>query len=368
MRKLLVIAGPLSGYSVALYRAVQATWPCSVDVIHEPLPSSTGFAHESVSFDDFRALDWTKATIAELLGFLRQARADAVIVHGTRPVRATGIALAITPRRMPVLFVSDANVCELASQRSKLLPRLAAYSALFARVDVALSLGLTNELALRLLGAKRVETVPTYAIDFGALDEARARAPAPSPDPRKSITIVARMVEAKNLAVAIEALSSDPAIRDHVRVSLVGDGPLRSELQSLATARKLPCEFLGALPRAEVGAVVGHSDALLLPSVSEPWGIVVCEALGLGIPVIATPAVGAAVSLAGYSRGVLLSASPSEVDLANVLRTFLTNAEELKAAAISSATFVRRRFSLPAVTSSLVTLLQELVARSGASP
>lgn len=358
-----MIAGPLSGYSLALYRAVRAAWPCSVDVVHEPLPPSIGFAHERFSFDDVRALDWTKATTAGLLGFLRRARPDAIIIHGTRPVRATGIALAITPRRVPVLFVSDANICELASNRSKLLPRLAAYSALFARVDAALSLGLTNELALRLLGAKRVETLPTYAIDFDVLDEARTRAPAPSQDAGKSIAIVARMVEAKNLAAAIKALSSEPAIRDHVRVSLVGDGPLRAELQSLARARELSCEFLGALPRAEVGAVIGHSHALLLPSTSEPWGIVVCEALGLGIPVIATPAVGAAISLAGHSRGVLLSASPSEIDLANALRAFLASAEELKAAAISSAPTVRQRFSLPTVASGLVALLQELVAR-----
>jgi glycosyltransferase involved in cell wall biosynthesis len=366
MRKLLVIAGPLSDYSLALYRAVRAAWPCSVDLIHEPLPSSSAFAHEKVSFDDFRALDWTRATIFELLRFLSEGRPDAIIVHGTRPLRAVGIALASSPRQVPVFFVSDANICDLVLQRRKLLARLAGYSALFARVDIALALGLTNELALRLMGARRVETLPTYAIDFGAFDEARAREPGPGSDVRKRITIVARMVEAKNLSVAIQALSSDRAIREQVRLSLVGDGPLLSELQSLARMRKLDCEFLGALPRAEVGAVIGHSDALLLPSTHEPWGIVVCEALGLGIPVIATPAVGAATSLAGYSRGVLLSASPSEVDLANALRTFLASAEELKAAAISSAPIVRQRFSLPAVAGGLVTLLQECVAKAGA--
>jgi glycosyltransferase involved in cell wall biosynthesis len=368
MRRLLVIAGPLSGYSLALYRAVQATWPCSVDLIHEPLPSSIGFAHERVSFDDFRTLDWTNTTISELLGFLREAPPDAIIIHGTRPVRATGIALAIAPRRVPVLFVSDANICELVSQRSKLLPRLAAYGVLFARVDVALSLGLTNELALRLMGARRVEPLPAYAIDFREFDQARVRTPGPSPDSRKRIAVVARMVDVKNIGVAIKALTSDPAIRDRVHVSLVGDGPLRLELQSLARTRELSCEFLGALPRADVGAVIGHSDALLIPSRCEPWGIVVCEALGFGIPVVATPAVGAAVSLAGYNRGVLLSESPSEGDLASALHTFLANAEDLKAAAIGSAHLVRQRFSLPAVASGLVALLQELMVGSGALP
>lgn len=365
MRKLLVIAGALSGYSIDLYRAVSTEWPCSVSLVHEKLPASTGFAHETVAFDGFSTLDWTTATPRSLYSFLSEAQPDAIVVHGTRPVLATGMAFAIMSSRLPVVYVADTNISELAVQRLRLLPRLAMYSVLFARVNQALSLGLTNELALRLLGAKRVKTLPTYAIDFDTFDQARARASADRPDGRKRIAIVARMVEAKNLACAIEALSSHAEIRDRVLVSLVGDGPLRAELESLARMRKLPCEFLGALPRAEVGAVIGHSDALLLPSTREPWGIVVCEALGMGIPVVATPAVGAAVSMAGYSSGVLLSASPSAVDLADALRIFLARSEELSAAAASSATQVRRIFSLPNVARNLVNLLEELTGRIG---
>jgi glycosyltransferase involved in cell wall biosynthesis len=333
-----------------------------VDIVHEPLPKSTGFAHEQVSFGGFNTLDWTTATSWELLGFVRAALPDAVIIHGTRPARAVAIALAVVPRKTPVLFVSDTNIYDLVSDRAKLLPRLAAYQALFTRVDIALSLGTTNELALRLLGARRIELLPAYAIDFEALDRARAQAPAVSPGESRRIVIVARLVEVKNLASAVDAFSADSALRAQVTLSFVGDGPLRSELEARAHQRHVRAEFLGAVPRSQVGAAIGHSDALLLPSTREPWGIVVCEALGLGVPVIASPAVGAAVSLAGSTGAVVVADSPSAPDLATAMRDFVERSDALTDAAKRSAARIRQLYALPNVAMRLATLLRGLTA------
>jgi len=362
MRKLAIIAGPLSGYSLDLYRVVAKILGCAVDIIHEPLPKSAGFAHEQVSFDGFKTLDWTRATSWELIGFVRAAAPDAVIIHGTRPARAVAIALAVVPKRKAVLFVSDTNIYDLVSDRTKLLPRLAAYQAFFARVDIALSLGSTNELALRLLGARRIELLPAYAIDFEALDRARAQAPPVSPGESRRIVVVARLVEVKNLVSAVDAISADSALRAQVTLSFVGDGPLRSQLQAHAHQRHVRAEFLGALPRSQVGAVIGHSDALLLPSTREPWGIVVCEALGLGVPVIASPAVGAAVSLAGCAGGVVVAASPSVADLATAMRDFVERSDALTDAAKRSAARIRQLYALPNVAMRLATLLRGLTA------
>jgi glycosyltransferase involved in cell wall biosynthesis len=365
MRKLLIIAGPLSSCSLNLYRAVAKELPCTVDVVHEPLPKFAGFDHERVSLDGFRTLDWHGATSWDLIGFARTAQPDAIIIHGTRPARAIALMLATIPRRIPVLFVSDINIRALVSERTRLLPRLAVYQALFARVDVALSLGITNELALRLLGARHIEPLPALAIDFDALEAAQRAAPSLSLDGHRRIVVVARLVEEKNLASAIEAMSSDSAIRDHCQLRFVGDGPLRPELEALARRRGVQAEFLGALPPAGVGAVVGHSDALFLPSKQEQWGIVVCEALGLGIPVIASPAVGAAISLAGCTGAILVADSPSIAGLATALRDFLARSDALAAAAKRSAARIRQIYALPNVASRLAALLRTLMATTG---
>jgi glycosyltransferase involved in cell wall biosynthesis len=44
-------------------------------------------------------------------------------------------------------------------------------------------------------------------------------------------------------------------------------------------------------------AVIASSSAFILPSVKEPWGVVLAEAMGCGLPAIATQACGAAIDL-----------------------------------------------------------------------
>lgn len=71
-----------------------------------------------------------------------------------------------------------------------------------------------------------------------------------------------------------------------------GEGPLRARLEALAV---LP----GALPAAEVRALLAGSDVVVVPSIPtrafrEPWGLTVNEAFNQGVPVIASDAVGAA--------------------------------------------------------------------------
>lgn len=56
-------------------------------------------------------------------------------------------------------------------------------------------------------------------------------------------------------------------------------------------------EFRGFLPPAEAARTLAGGLALLLPSVEEQWGLVVNEALALGVPVLASTRVGAADGL-----------------------------------------------------------------------
>lgn len=360
MKKLLVIAGPLSGYSLDLLHSVAHIWPCSVHVIHEPLPVSVGFSHERLQFDDIDCLDWTKATHLDIVRFVQGCRPDAVIVHGTRPARAIVLALGVLSRSVPKLFVSDANIYELVSRRGRLLPRLAVYAALFSQIPVALSLGLSNELALRLLGAPTVRWLPMCAVDYAMFDRERERTVSSGPNKRYHLAIIARHIHVKNLPAAIDAVSSDPELRDSVTLSFVGDGPLRRQLEALAAKRGVDAKFCGALPRAEVGRYLASADALLLPSTKESWGIVVCEALGMGIPVIASPAVGAATSLAGQSQAIVVARSASETDLAEAIREFVANSDRLTDAARMAAPKIRQLYSLPEVAKRLARLLEDL--------
>jgi glycosyltransferase involved in cell wall biosynthesis len=73
---------------------------------------------------------------------------------------------------------------------------------------------------------------------------------------------------------------------------ICGSGPLESDLKERARG----CDgihFLGFLQEDGVARALASSLALILPSVEEQWGLVVNEALAMGVPVLVSDNAGA---------------------------------------------------------------------------
>jgi glycogen(starch) synthase len=80
-----------------------------------------------------------------------------------------------------------------------------------------------------------------------------------------------------------------PQLRDRhpgLRVVIAGDGPYRAELQE--EARRLRLErtvrFAGFMTASQLPAVLGATDATVVPSLYEPFGMVALEAAAAGAP------------------------------------------------------------------------------------
>lgn len=95
---------------------------------------------------------------------------------------------------------------------------------------------------------------------------------------------VGRLIEKKNVKNLIFEFNENGRY-----LSIVGAGVLENELKSLA---KDNIHFLGFIPNNEIYKVYQEHDVFILPSYSEPWGLVVEEALYWGLPVIVSNAVG----------------------------------------------------------------------------
>jgi glycosyltransferase involved in cell wall biosynthesis len=84
---------------------------------------------------------------------------------------------------------------------------------------------------------------------------------------------------------------------------IAGDGPLRAQVQELATARGLPVTFAGFLNQSEVARAYVASDCLVLPSDDgETWGLVVNEAMACSRPAIVSDRVGCHPDLLQYGE------------------------------------------------------------------
>ena len=120
----------------------------------------------------------------------------------------------------------------------------------------------------------------------------------PSPGNPLRLVSVGRLVEKKGVRYSLEALDIARRNRPDVDLSLdiVGDGPLREELEALSAALGLNdrVSFLGGLPHARVAEILGEADAFVLPSVVAEDGdmegipVALMEAMASGLPVVST--------------------------------------------------------------------------------
>jgi glycosyltransferase involved in cell wall biosynthesis len=101
---------------------------------------------------------------------------------------------------------------------------------------------------------------------------------------------VALHVEVKALDVLLRAFAQVAATRADLRLELIGQGPLTSELQSLAAELDLGdrVRFAGSATPPEIGCALRASHMFVLSSLSENMPLAVLEALCCGLPVAAT--------------------------------------------------------------------------------
>ncbi|WP_166832040.1 glycosyltransferase family 4 protein [Thalassoroseus pseudoceratinae] len=77
--------------------------------------------------------------------------------------------------------------------------------------------------------------------------------------------------------------------------TMVGDGPERREVEALAVKYGIETQvvFLGSLTHREVREQLVHADVLVHCSQQESFGIVIIEAMGASLPVVASHTIGA---------------------------------------------------------------------------
>jgi colanic acid/amylovoran biosynthesis glycosyltransferase len=177
-----------------------------------------------------------------------------------------------------------------------------------------------------LLGPARLEVIPN------AVDLRRLRPAAASARRQDAVLTVARLIEKKGLEDIIEACA---IVRDRgvtAQLQIVGDGPLRSKLESAALRRGLPVRFLGALPHEEVLPLYEQARVFCLPCVVAGTGdrdalpTSVLEAMALGAAVVTTGVAGLPEAVANEDTGLVVPERDPEA-LAKALERLLTDGD-----------------------------------------
>jgi glycosyltransferase involved in cell wall biosynthesis len=158
------------------------------------------------------------------------------------------------------------------------------------------------------------------------------------------VLFVGRLSHEKGVDVLLRALVELPRGQ---RVVIAGDGPLRRELESQAAGSGADVEFTGWVDRDALRALYARAALQVVPSRSEPQGVVVLEALASGTPVIGSDVGGIAEMVSDGENGWLVE--PGRPDLlGGRMRAALADRERLEPmrthARDSVARFARERF------------------------
>jgi len=132
--------------------------------------------------------------------------------------------------------------------------------------------------------------------------------------PARYFLYVGRLVEAKGVFDLLEAYAklSDES-RTEVALVFVGDGADRTKLMERASEiTPGTILFPGFAHREELAEFYSLADALVFPTHSDPWGLVVNEAMSCGLPVVATSVAGCTEDLVrdSWNGFVILPCDP----------------------------------------------------------
>lgn len=156
---------------------------------------------------------------------------------------------------------------------------------------------------------------------------------------------VGRMVTEKGQVHLVEALRHLKNEWKELKCLLVGEGPLLPQLKKMALDAGVAnmCIFPGI--RKDIEFIYPLLDIFVLPSLREPFGLALLEAMACGVPVIATASGGPLGFVNPDVNGALVPPANPEL-LASKISYLLSHRDKAQAIAAEGRKTVEREFSI----------------------
>jgi len=281
-----------------------------------------------------------------VLGLLDAVAPDVLEINDKMAV--TWLSAWARRRGVPTVLVSHERIDAILKSR---VPGLAAGASWHSRLPLIPAANAVNR-ALR----RRVDRV-VVASAFSAAEFERAGVrdvehiplgvdlatfrPQQTDEERHEVelVLVSRLSMEKSPELAIATLRRLRSLDLPVRLTVIGDGPLRAHLQALAAVPEragsqdgLPVRFLGHVAdRHRLAGLIAAADIAVCPSSAETFGLATLEALACGTPVV-VPTHGALHELVPQPKAGVVCA-PTAEDFAAGVRALLAVAPDVRRAA-----------------------------------
>jgi glycosyltransferase involved in cell wall biosynthesis len=285
--------------------------------------------------------------------WLRASSIDVLHTHGYK-ADVLGL-LAVCGRRLPL--VATPHSWDPAPGT-----RLRAYETLdLALLRLAdrvcpLSPALDETLQRARIPAARIRPI-LNAVDVGAVDAVPAAARLPGDGPL--VGYIGRLASHKGVGCLVEAFGRLARVHREARLLVVGEGPLRPDLEAQAS-ELAPGRVVFTGYRDDALGLLKALDVLVLPSAHEGIPRCVMEAMAAGVPVVASDIPGTRLLVEDRETGLLVP--PGDVGrLAGALDALLDDPHLGRALAKRARARVEADFSATRMAAEYLALYRELV-------
>ncbi|CAB1276773.1 TIGR03088 family PEP-CTERM/XrtA system glycosyltransferase [Candidatus Nitrosacidococcus tergens] len=178
------------------------------------------------------------------------------------------------------------------------------------------------------------------------------------------IGTVGRLEPIKNQITLIQAfinlVKQIPDSKKFLRLIIVGEGSLRSQIEDLIKEEKLEGLIWLAGDRKDIPTLLQSMDIFVLPSLAEGISNTILEAMATGLPVIATH-VGGNPELVTENTGILVPKADSKA-VSKALATYINSAQLIKNHGQSGRKRVKEKFAIQTMVDNYINVYNSLLA------
>lgn len=303
----------------------------------------------------------------EVAQHLRELHADVLLTHNYKP-NLIGLLAA---RRCHVPIIAVSRGWTWATLRVRLYEAIDRRMLRWMDRVVCVSEGQAVKVRKAGVAEERVEVVRNSVnVDRFARSVEGAEKSLRSLIPRpvsQVVLAVGRLSPEKGFDDFIEAARMVLQRRADVGFVIIGDGPLKKELQSQINAAGLKSSVMLSGFRNDVDQLLPHATLLVQSSHTEGMPNVVLEAMAASVPVVATSVGGTPELIVHGESGYLVPAGDAEI-LSEGMLSLLGDSMERARIAAAARLRVEEQFSFASQAASYERLFGKLLARRQVLP
>lgn len=269
------------------------------------IPLTGGYEHEVVHNRSIRPDVSTRWGVFNptLPKVIRRSRLDAILVHGYSSLSHWLAYATAAFYGIPYMLRGESHADPESPSSYKRTAKRALIGPLVRHASACLAIGALNREFYISHGAQPHRIFPApYSVDTerfartGELGRARRTLMLESLDLAPELPLILFAAKLQPWKAPLDLVEAMDRLDMPANLVIIGDGPLRADVERLAAGRPW-MRALGFVNQRAIAEWYGAADLFVLPSRREPWGLAVNEAMAAGAVPIVSDAVGCGLDL-----------------------------------------------------------------------